>query len=110
MKLLIENWRNFLNESESKEKIKDAIVGTLKDEGGASGLDPLKKSLSDLELPGDFNLEEFLDGLGEVGKHKDGDYILDDEEKIRVMKEYIKQGVDNSNSGDSSSNRMGKCI
>ena len=94
MKLIMESWRKFINEEASKKEIENTVVKTLKDEGGASGLDLLKKSLSDIELPDDFNLEEFLDGLGEVGKHKNGDYILDDEEKIRVMKEYVKQGVD----------------
>ena len=94
MKLIMESWRKFINEEASEKEIENTVVKTLKDEGGASGLDLLKKSLSDIELPDDFNLDEFLDGLGEVGKHKNGDYILDDEEKIRVMKEYVKQGVD----------------
>ena len=91
-KIIEEELETFFEEA-SKEEIKDAIIDTLKDEGGASGLDPLEKAIEGLDLPEGFDLKDFLDGLGEVGQHRDGDYILDDEEKIKVMNEYIAQGV-----------------
>tara|TARA_Y100001937_G_C7112760_1_gene328562 strand:+ start:396 stop:1310 length:915 start_codon:yes stop_codon:yes gene_type:complete len=91
-KIIEEELETFFEEA-SKEEIKDAIIDTLKDEGGASGLDPLEKAVEGLDLPEGFDLKDFLDGLGEVGQHRDGDYILDDEEKIKVMNEYIAQGV-----------------
>ena len=62
----------------------EEIEDILNDEGGAAGLDPFTDELgSDLEA-------EILKALGEmpnVGKHESGDYILDDDEEIDVVKE-----------------------
>ena len=89
MKLLFENWRKFVNEEASNSKIEDTVVDVLKDEGGAAGLKPIKKSVEDLDLPAGFDLKDFLKGLRDVGQHEDGDYILDDSEEIDV-----KEGVE----------------
>ena len=45
MKLIMESWRKFVNEEASKKEIENAVVKTLKDEGGAAGLGPLKKAI-----------------------------------------------------------------
>ena len=62
----------------------EEIEDILNDEGGAAGLDPFTDELgSDLEA-------EILKALGEmpnVGKHESGDYILDDDEEIDIVKE-----------------------
>lgn len=60
------------------EDAEEEILDTLEDEGGAAGLEPLEKALSDNEeLPDDFDIEEFLKDIpGDViKKHEDGDYI-----------------------------------
>jgi hypothetical protein len=89
----MESWRKFVNEEASKKEIENAVVKTLKDEGGAAGLGPLKKAVADLDLPKGFDIKGFIDGLGSVGKHDNGDYILEDEDQIKVVKEDIIQGV-----------------
>ena len=69
----------------------EAIRGVLNDEGGASGMDPFLDS-------GDINADEdeikaALDAMDDVGEHEKGDYILDDGEKIKVVKEMIKEEI-----------------
>ena len=104
MKLIMESWRKFLKEEASDKEIEDKITstddedpGVLKKEGGAAGLKAIKshikKELGD-ELPEDFDLEDFLDGLDDVGEHTDGDYIQDDGEEIQVTKENIRDIVE----------------
>jgi hypothetical protein len=60
------------------------IEKILNDEGGAAGLDPFLDGIGkELE-------DEILKALGEmpdVGKHESGDYILDDDEEIDIVKE-----------------------
>ena len=109
MKLLLENWKKYINEGvmddkpyrtdaqakkelenniyteeASKDSIEKTVKDVLKDEGGASGLDPIKKAVEDLDLPDNFDLKDFLKGLRGVGQHEDGDYILEDGEEIDV--------------------------
>tara|TARA_R100000664_G_scaffold1195_1_gene3162 strand:- start:4111 stop:4557 length:447 start_codon:yes stop_codon:yes gene_type:complete len=85
MKNLFENWRRYINEEASEKEIEDAVVDVLKDEGGAAGLDPIKKAVGELDLPDGFDLKDFLKGLRGVGQHEDGDYILEDGEEIHVQ-------------------------
>lgn len=60
------------------------IEDILNDEGGAAGLDPFLDGLGkDLED----EILKALKGMSNVGKHKSGDYILDDDEEIDVIKE-----------------------
>ena len=89
MKLLFENWRKYLKEEASKKKIEDVVVDVLKDEGGAAGLDPIRKAVDELDLPEGFDLKDFLKGLRGVGQHEDGDYILEDGEEI-----HVKEGIE----------------
>tara|TARA_R100000008_G_C3571441_1_gene162396 strand:- start:77 stop:619 length:543 start_codon:yes stop_codon:yes gene_type:complete len=107
MKLLFENWRKFINEEASSEDIEDVVVDVLKDEGGAAGLEPIENALGELDLPEDFDLEEFLKALDGVGQHEEGDYILfytkdndnkqilikRDDEETKVSMDDIKEGV-----------------
>jgi hypothetical protein len=67
MKILFENWRRYLNE-DLESKIRKA----LKDEGGAAGMEALRKHTGATE-------EEIKAAMGDwegVGEHPDGDYIL----------------------------------
>ena len=60
------------------------IEDILNDEGGASGLDPFLDELGkDLED----DILKALKNMPNVGKHKEGDYILDDEKEVKIMKE-----------------------
>lgn len=88
-------------EEDALEKAEDEVLDTLADEGGAAGLDPLEKALSDNEgLPDDFDIEEFLKDIpgDRVQKHDDGDYIemggLDEAKKKR--KKRKKAGTESS--------------
>ncbi len=72
------------------EAIKDAeeaILDTLEKEGGAAGLDPLEDAVKDLDLPEDFDIDEFLEKMEDVIQHEAGDYIektgLDEAKKKR---------------------------
>ena len=56
----------------------------LKDEGGASGMDPFVKAVG---KGMEDEIEDTLKGMPNVGQHKDKDYILDDGEEIDVQKE-----------------------
>jgi|TARA_R100000322_G_scaffold170333_1_gene145226 hypothetical protein len=93
MKLLFENWRKFVNEEASPEEIEDVVVDVLKDEGGAAGKEPIEDALEDLDLPEGFDLEEFLEGLEDVGQHEDGDYILGDDQQIQINKLDLEEGI-----------------
>ena len=58
------------------KKIEAIIVKTLKKEGGASGLKPLKKAIEKLDKPKKFNLIKTLAKMKNVKKHTNSDYIL----------------------------------
>lgn len=58
----------------------------LRDEGGASGMDPFLKAIGkDMEE----EIIKTLDAMPNVGQHKDKDYILQDDENIMVQKENL---------------------
>ena len=60
---------------ETVKDAEEAIIDTLEKEGGAAGLDPLEKAIEDIELPDDFDIEDFLEKMKHVEQHKKGDYI-----------------------------------
>ena len=60
----------------SEDKIERVIKAVLKKEGGAAGLDPIKKAVKKLDVDKDFDLEKFIKKLNSVTKHRHGDYIL----------------------------------
>jgi hypothetical protein len=76
----LNTFRQFISEEKDKkvseDKIEAAIKATLKKEGGAAGIDPLKKAVKDLDVDTDFDIEKFLKKMSNVEKHKNGDYIL----------------------------------
>ncbi len=63
----------------------DKLKDILSDEGGASGLDPLVKGTKSSEE----EVEKTLSGMDDVGKHEDGDYIMDDGDEVEIKKEEI---------------------
>ena len=62
----------------------DKLEKVLKDEGGASGMDPFVKAVG---KGMEDEIEDTLKDMPDVGQHEDGDYILDDNEEIEVQKE-----------------------
>lgn len=60
------------------------IEDILNDEGGAAGLDPF---LDELGKELEDEIIKALKGMPDVGKHKSGDYILDDDEEVDIIKE-----------------------
>jgi hypothetical protein len=76
----LNTFRQFISEEKdgkvSEDKIEAAIKATLEKEGGAAGIDPLKKAVKDLNVDTDFDIEKFLKKMSNVEKHKNGDYIL----------------------------------
>ena len=65
----------------------NALRKVLKDEGGASGMDPFIKAVGDMED----EIKKTLAAMPDVGQHKDGDYILKDDDEIKVIKELINK-------------------
>tara|TARA_R100000234_G_scaffold116671_1_gene94025 strand:+ start:2168 stop:2650 length:483 start_codon:yes stop_codon:yes gene_type:complete len=101
MKLIIENWRRFVNENKeeddkpSSKDIENAINDKLDAEGGAAGLDPLVAAAKkiDPEVTED-EVKEMLDAMSNVAQHKEGDYIDEDglQEAVSIYLE-AKQGI-----------------
>ena len=60
------------------------IEDILNDEGGAAGLDPF---LDELGKELEDEIIKALKGMPDVGKHKSGDYILDDDGEVDIVKE-----------------------
>ena len=65
----------------------DVLRKVLKDEGGASGMDPFVKVVG---KGMEDEIKKALDAMPDVGQHKDKDYILDDKKQIKVVKEQKK--------------------
>lgn len=60
----------------------------LRDEGGASGMDPFVKATSASED----EIKGALEAMDDVGQHEDGDYILADDKQIivKIIQEEIR--------------------
>ncbi len=62
------------------------IEKVLKDEGGASGMDPFLKEIGkDMEE----EIIKTLEAMPNVGQHKDKDYILHDDKEVHIQKESM---------------------
>ena len=83
MKLLMENWKRYLNEAKeetaSVEEIEEVIFDVLKKEGGAAGLQPIEDALKELDkdLPEGFDLKAHIEEMPEdkIKFHDEGDVI-----------------------------------
>ena len=64
-----------INLSEDLQNAEEEILDTLDAEGGAAGLDPLEDAIKDMDLPDDFDIEQFLEEMEDVIQHEAGDYI-----------------------------------
>ena len=75
------------------DKIEKKVIQILKKEGGAAGLDPLKKAVDKMDQPKGFNLKSALKKMKNVEKHKESDYILTPINEDQI-KETIKRVVE----------------
>ena len=86
-----------MKEDKLIKKIESTIISTLKKEGGASGLKPLKKAIEKLEKPSKFNLVKHLSKMTNVEKHKHSDYILtplkENISKKDQLREIIRESI-----------------
>ena len=67
----------------------EEIRGALEDEGGAAGLDAIEDA-TDAE---EEELQKAMMGMPDVGQHKDGDYILGDDDEIKIDEEFVSSLV-----------------
>ena len=74
-------WKGLKEEEEPGLEIK--IRKALRDEGGAAGMDALVKHTEASEK----EIKDAIRDMDDVGRHEDGDYILDDGESIDVLEE-----------------------
>ena len=71
--------------------IKKAIKALLKKEGGAAGLAPILKLSKDFDNVTQIDIEDILDnGMKDVEKHRDGDYILKEDAREQAAKMFQK--------------------
>ena len=83
------NWREgepkdeSVNEEELSDAEKQELEDILRDEGGAAGMAPFEKAVDEPAK----DIKKALDDNPDVGQHEDGDYILDDGDEIKVVKE-----------------------
>jgi hypothetical protein len=75
---------------EKVELTTEAIEKILRDEGGASGMDPFLKGIDATEK----EIKKMLKDMLNVGLHEDGDYILEDGKEIIVNKSGGKSHVE----------------
>ena len=68
---------------EGKESLEAKIRDALVEEGGAAGM----KALKDHTKATEKEIKAAIKGMNDVGLHKDGDYILQDDEEIDVKKD-----------------------
>ena len=74
-------WKGLNEEEEAGLEIK--IRKALRDEGGAAGMDALVKHTEASEK----EIKDAIKDMDDVGRHKDGDYILADGEKVDILEE-----------------------
>ena len=75
---------------EAKKELTDKnLEKVLRDEGGASGMDPFKKEIDATEE----EIKDALKKMKNVGQHEDGDYILGDDEEIKIIESIIEEEI-----------------
>ena len=83
-------WKGLKEEQEKGLEIK--IRKALRDEGGAAGMDALVKHTDASEK----EIKDAIEDMDDVGRHEDGDYILDDGEDVNIVEGKKKAGTESS--------------
>ena len=87
------NWGNKskkneqINLFEGEEGLESKIRQALIDEGGAAGM----KALKDHTEASESEIKDAIKSMKDVGLHEDGDYILQDDDEIDVIKEDLRK-------------------
>ena len=71
----------------------DDLRDVLEDEGGAAGLEPLVKAVKADEE----EVKRALKMMPDVGKHKEGDYILDDGRQVDIKESVLRTLAEKKN-------------
>jgi hypothetical protein len=80
-------WKGVKEGAGEEEDLERKIRKALRDEGGAAGMDALVKHTDASEV----DIRAAIEEMDDVGRHEDGDYILDDGEAIDVIDEDLRK-------------------
>ena len=72
---------------EGEENLESKIRQALRDEGGAAGMDALEKHTEASAT----EIRKAIKQMDDVGRHEDGDYILEDGEEVDIIKEDLRK-------------------
>jgi len=73
--------------AEEQEDLEAKIRKALRDEGGAAGMDALEKHTKASAA----EIRKAIKEMDDVGRHEDGDYILDDGEGVDIVDEDLRK-------------------
>ena len=82
-------WKNVKEGAEDEEHLEKKIRRALRDEGGAAGMDALVKHTDASEA----DIKSAMKEMDDVGRHEDGDYILDDGDTVDIVDEKKNVGA-----------------
>jgi len=72
---------------EGEENLESKIRKALRDEGGAAGMDALEKHTKASAT----EIRKAIKEMDDVGRHEDGDYILEDGEEVDIVDEDLRK-------------------
>jgi hypothetical protein len=80
-------WKGVSEAAGDGEDLERKIRRALRDEGGAAGMDALVKHTDASEA----DIEGAIEEMDDVGRHEDGDYILDDGDTVDIVDEDLRK-------------------
>ena len=80
-------WKGVKEAAGDEEDLERKIRRALRDEGGAAGMDALVKHTDASEA----DIEGAIEEMDDVGRHEDGDYILDDGDTVDILDEDLRK-------------------
>ena len=82
-------WKGVKEAAGDEEDLERKIRRALRDEGGAAGMDALVKHTDASKA----DIKAAIREMDDVGRHEDGDYILDDGDTVNIVDEKKNVGV-----------------
>ena len=80
-------WKGVKEAAGDEEDLERKIRRALRDEGGAAGMDALVKHTDASEE----DIKGAIEEMDDVGRHEDGDYILDDGDTVDILDEDLRK-------------------
>ena len=80
-------WKGVKEAAGDEEDLERKIRRALRDEGGAAGMDALVKHTDASEA----DIKGAIEEMDDVGRHEDGDYILDDGDTVDILDEDLRK-------------------